>query len=736
MVTTALASLVAPTSTAAPPEPEAFVHALHPDLDDTFGHRVAISGDTMVVGAPGEDSGATGVDGNQADDSAVDSGAAYVFVRSGSGWTQQAYLKASNAGAGDGFGISVAISGTTIVVGAYSEDSQSAGSGGDQADNSAPGSGAAYVFTRSGSGWTQQAYLKASNPGFGDSFGRAVAISGDTVVVGAVSEGSSATGVDGDQANNNAPGSGAAYVFTRTGGAWTQQAYLKASNTDAFDHFGRTLAIDGDTVAVSAYDEDSNAAGVGGDQSDNSSDSSGAAYVFTRTGGAWTQQAYLKASNPDAGDRFGETVAVAGDTLVVGVPSEDSNATGVGGDQSDNSAPSSGAAYVFARTSGTWNQQTYLKAPNSEASDTFGAAVAIIADVLVIGAPGEDSSATGVGGDQGNNDVFNSGAAHVFTHRGGSWTQDAYLKASNTSTESYFGWSAAVSSERTIVVGAPWADTDAPDSGAAYVFAARAAAFSVDPPARAFGDQRLGTTSPYQRFVVTNTGDADLTITAATLTGTDPGQFARGTDTCSGATLAPNDTCTVQAAFSPTTTGPKTALLRFTHSADGSPTDVSLSGSGRAPDQPPPSDTDLDGIPDQNDNCPTVANPDQADADGDGTGDACETPGPAPTCRGRTATIVGTNHADTLRGTPRRDVIVALRGNDTIRGRAGNDVICAGRGNDHVTGDNGADRINGGPGRDTLRGGKGKDRLNGGPGPDRLHRTLHRGAVAAPAPRS
>jgi len=164
---------------------EAYLKASNTDASDLFGVSIAVAGDTVIVGAFREDSSATGVDGNQANNSADESGAAYVFVRSGSSWVQQAYLKASNTEEGDTFGSVVAISGNTIVVGASAEDSSTTGVNGLQADNSAPGSGAAYVFVRSGSVWTQQAYLKASNTNMNDAFGFSVAVSGDTVVVGA-----------------------------------------------------------------------------------------------------------------------------------------------------------------------------------------------------------------------------------------------------------------------------------------------------------------------------------------------------------------------------------------------------------------------------------------------------------------------------------------------------------------------------------------------------------------------
>jgi hypothetical protein len=326
---------------------------------------------------------------------------------------QQAYLKASNTAANDFFGAAVAISGNTVVVGAYGEDSAATGVNGNQADNSASSSGAAYVFVRSGSTWTQQAYLKASNTGAGDLFGASVAISGDTVVVGAYAEDSAASGVNGNQASNSATDSGAVYVFVRLGSTWTQQAYLKASNTGASDLFGNSVAISGDTVAVGAHTEDSAATGVNGNQADNSAFASGAAYVFVRSGSTWTQQAYLKASNTGASDLFGSSVAISGDTVVVGAFGEDSAATGVNGSQAGNGATDSGAAYVFSRSGSTWTQQGYLKASNTGVSDTFVIA-AISGDTVVVGASGEDSAATGINGNQASNSATDSGAAYVF----------------------------------------------------------------------------------------------------------------------------------------------------------------------------------------------------------------------------------------------------------------------------------------------------------------------------------
>jgi hypothetical protein len=193
---------------------QAYLKASNTEEFDIFGYSVAISGETVVVVAHGEDSAATGVNGNQSDNSAFNSSAAYVFVRSGTSWSQQAYLKASNTEANDQFGYSVAISGETVVFGAHGEASNATGVNGNQGDNSAEGAGAAYVFVRSGTTWSQQAYLKASNPGAGHVFGFSVAISGETVVVGEPGE------------------SGAAYAFVRSGTSWSQQACLKASNPE------------------------------------------------------------------------------------------------------------------------------------------------------------------------------------------------------------------------------------------------------------------------------------------------------------------------------------------------------------------------------------------------------------------------------------------------------------------------------------------------------------------------
>ncbi|MFN0206981.1 MAG: FG-GAP repeat protein [Planctomycetota bacterium] len=407
-----------------------------------------------------------------------------MFVRVGTTWTQQAYLKASNTQLDDEFGKSVAISGDTIVIGAPEEDSNATGINGNQSNNSSDGAGAAYVFVRQGTTWTQQAYLKASNTGVGDAFGDRVAISGDTIVVAAFEEDSGSTGVNGNEGNDSAGNSGAAYVFVRSGSTWTQQAYLKASNTGAGDLFGDSVAISNDTIVLGAPQEASSSVGVDGDGSDNGAASSGAAYVFLRTGTTWTQQAYLKASNTGDGDQFGNSVTVEGDTIAVGAPDEDSNATGVNGNQGSNTAGDAGATYIYVRNAGTWSQQAYIKASNTDAGDQFGWAVSVLGDTLGICARLEDGNATIVNGDDTNNTLMDSGAAYVFVRNGTTWSQQSYVKASNSDPNDRFGYSIGISEDGTVVVGALFEASNAKgvngdsannssfESGAVYVYTA------------------------------------------------------------------------------------------------------------------------------------------------------------------------------------------------------------------------------------------------------------------------
>ncbi|TGL57063.1 hypothetical protein EHQ59_00060 [Leptospira kemamanensis] len=415
-------------------------------------------------------------------------------------WETQAYLKASNADANDGFGFSVSISGDTIVVGAAGESSnQSTITNGPTAssDNSLGSSGAAYVFRRYGSSWSQEAYLKASNLGVTDQFGVSVAIDGDTIVVGANQEDSNQTTITNAPnviaPNEGATDSGAAYVFQRSGTTWTEQAYLKPSNTGANDQFGISLAISGDTIAVGAYFEDSSQTSITNGSpapANEGATDAGAVYVFQRSGTTWSEQAYLKPSNMGIGDRFGTTVDISNDTIVVGANLEASNQitiTNGSGASADNSAANAGAAYVFRRTGTTWAEEAYLKAPNAEPNDQFGDEVAINGDTIVVGAFAEASNQTTITNGttaSSDNSAANAGAAYVFQRTGSTWSHQAYLKPPNLGADDRFGSAIAIEGN-TILVGSffednnqttvtngtmPNDDNSLSNSGAVYVF--------------------------------------------------------------------------------------------------------------------------------------------------------------------------------------------------------------------------------------------------------------------------
>lgn len=454
--------------------------ASNTDAGDRFGTAVALDGDRLVVGAPGEASADGGVDGNQGDDTAAEAGAAYVFGRDESGaWIQEAYLKAAEPDAFDRFGAAVAIDGDTIVVGAPREASSAAVVDGDATDNGAAEAGAAYVFVRGTDGrWRQQAYLKPFNTTAFDRFGTAVAISGETVVVGAPGEASAGFGLNADPFDETAPNAGAVYAFVREDGSWSQQVYLKASNTDAGDRFGNAVALAGDTLASGAPAERSAATGVDGNQADDTAAEAGATYVFTRTDGIWRQQVYLKASNTDAFDRFGSALAAAGDRIVVGAPGE-ASASGAPG---DNTEPDAGAAYLFERSGDVWRQELYLKSSETGDDDVFGSALALRDDALAVGAPGEDSAATGIGGDPTDVTAGDAGAVWLFLRDDdGNWNLEAYVKAGNTGAGDRFGTAVALGGE-SLAVGAPEeasaatgldgdaADDSAPGAGAVYRF--------------------------------------------------------------------------------------------------------------------------------------------------------------------------------------------------------------------------------------------------------------------------
>jgi hypothetical protein len=376
---------------------------------DYFGWAVDISKDgyTAIIGAYGDN---------------ASRGSAYIFTRASGTWTEQQKLIASPSSASfDSFGKSVALSsdGNTAIIGADGEDTL-------------PNSGAAYVFTRTAGVWTQQQKITALDAASNEQFGISVALSadGNTAIIGAYAE---------DTSPNS--DNGAAYVFTRTAGTWTQQQKLLASDRAAGDNFGGsvTLSADGNTALIGAY-------------SDNSA--VGSAYVFTRTAGTWTEQ--QKLTPPDAAlyDYFGYSVSLSsdGDTALIGAWYNDTSPYG------DN-----GAAYVFTRSAGVWTQQQKLLASDRQTSDYFGTSVALSADgnTALIGAYGEDTSP--------NTD---NGAIYIFTRSGTTWTQKTKLVASDRATDDYFGYSVALSADGSVALtGANYESTSpTTGNGAAYVY--------------------------------------------------------------------------------------------------------------------------------------------------------------------------------------------------------------------------------------------------------------------------
>lgn len=375
---------------------------------DDLGRAVAMAGDLAVVGAPG---GAVGP--------SPERGAAYVFVRSGATWTIEAKLVASDGLAGDQFGASVAIAGETILVGAPHNDA--AGVDG----------GSAYVFTRSAGTWLEEQKLVSADGAPDDLFGTSVALDGDFALIGA------------PQDDDIGFSSGAAYVFARVGGAWAEQRKLRAGDEAAGDEFGWSVALSGDTALIGArYDDD---AGT----------NSGSAYVFVRSGGGWREEQKLAASDSTPGDIFGFAVAIDGDTVVIGA------------DGDDDGGMSSGAAYVFVRSGGTWTEQQKLTAGDGGSFDRFGTSVAVSGDTVLVGMPGDD----GLHAD--------SGAVYVFARDDSLWSERVKLTGSDGGSAAQLGWSVALSGTSALA-GSPRADAATRNSGAAYVFVSSGGVWSEE----------------------------------------------------------------------------------------------------------------------------------------------------------------------------------------------------------------------------------------------------------------
>ena len=422
-----------------------YVKASNTGTYDEFGQSIALSADgtTLAVGAFGEDSIAT------------DSGAVYVFRRSGTVWSQQdAFVFTATPAAGAEFGKSVALSadGSTLAVGAPSWNSSmgavlvyrlsgstwslekthviaitgglrfgtslSLAGDGNTLVVGAPGFdagtlidiGAAYVYGRSGSTWSLQAGLTSSSPFPAASFGSSVALSADgyTLAVGSP-----------NWINDN---KGLVDIFRLSGtSSWPHQTFLLASNAAPGDLFGSSVALsaDGNTLAVGAYGEDSEATTIGGNEGNDFAADSGAVYAFTRSGTSWSQQAYIKASNSGAGDQFGTSVALSadGNSLAVGAPYEDLYAAGINPVSYDPSPNHDyGAAYTFTRSGTVWSQQAIVKAFNHSNNDKFGQSVTLSGDgnSLAVGATFEDGSGKGIN-PEGNDDTApHAGAVYLY----------------------------------------------------------------------------------------------------------------------------------------------------------------------------------------------------------------------------------------------------------------------------------------------------------------------------------
>lgn len=375
-----------------------------------LGEIVATDGNTVVVGVPQKN--VLGMN---------NAGEVYVFTYANNVWTEQARITSPNRDMDDHFGISVDVSGDTLVIGATHEDGNTSSVMGTY-NNLSQNAGAAYVYTRSGSTWSQQAYLKADNADPDDRFGVAVAIDGNTIAVGSGSE---------DGHLNNTSGSGAVYVFTRSNTTWTQQAMLKASNPSQNDDFGVSLDLSGDYLVVGAPKEQGDALSTAANPNNNIfQNPPGAAYVFVRSNNTWTQQAYLKIPEAAAYDMSGSAVAISGDTLAF-------------------STHGAGKVQVYTRSGATWTRQSVLESPTRAAGDMFGFKLALAGDRLVTSAYYEK-----------NDTILYAGAAHYFTRSGSTWSLASRLTSPLKRNQGMFGRGLALSSTL-MAVGAPGDDGNA-----------------------------------------------------------------------------------------------------------------------------------------------------------------------------------------------------------------------------------------------------------------------------------
>lgn len=409
------------------------------DTSSFFGFSVAISGDYALAGAYGE-----GVDSTTLLRMSS-AGAAYIFNRVGTSWTQQNKVTAIDRVPNDQFGYSVAIKGNYAIIGAPMEDEDVAG------NNSKGDAGAAYIFFKTGSNWSFQQKIVPSDRTRKDNFGNAVSISGDYAVVGAFQNGKDATGA------NSLAEAGAAYIFHRSGTVWTQQQKLVGTDRDTGDFFGLSVGISGDYAIVGAYQGDKDSAGR------NIMTNAGAAYIFKRNGTAWAQQKKLVASDRSPFDYFGSAVAIEGNTAVVSAPLDAEDATG------GNSKTSAGSVYIFTLSGTTWVQKQKVVPLDRGANDSFGNALSISGDYLIVGALHDEKDASG------SSNTLDAGSAYIFKRNGTNWTQQQKLIAADRRTFDEFGASVGISGDYA-VVGSPFDNEDGKGmntkmgAGSSYIF--------------------------------------------------------------------------------------------------------------------------------------------------------------------------------------------------------------------------------------------------------------------------
>lgn len=390
---------------------EAYIKANNPDIDDNFGRYISLSQDTLVVGAPYEDSNQTTITATgSSDDSRSSSGAVYVFRRTGSSWAQEAYLKASNAAVDDYFGYSVSLKGNTLVVGAAGTDSGGFSS-----------SGTVYVYQRTGTTWSQAAILNSANPTANDSFGYSVSMGENLLAIGVPFEDSNATTINGSEISNASSESGAVYIFEWDGSGWFQEAFIKAPNNNSDDRFGYSVSIDGNKLAVGAIYEDGSPVPITDTiPNDNSTSDSGAVYVFERSSlGVWSLEAFIKGDFTHPMSNFGYSVSLKGETLVVGTIEDYSQNYIINGTSSPISTGGGnyGSAYVYRFDGSVWSHEAYLKPSNAGTDDQFGYTVSISGDTIAVGAPFEDGNETTIRNDQTahfDENRLNSGAVYIF----------------------------------------------------------------------------------------------------------------------------------------------------------------------------------------------------------------------------------------------------------------------------------------------------------------------------------